>query len=90
MKKIKQDQDPIKLLNLVHNVNFKFEEQTYLPENIFNFLRRLIAYDKNPDDDLIKHRDKIIKGLKLLKSLKTLVVMPLYNKENQKRRIVKN
>ena len=51
--------NPIDLLAAIRNVNFKFEDQTYIHENIFYSLRNLMAHTKGPEDDLIEHRDRL-------------------------------
>ena len=56
---IKKRSDAIELLKLIRNVNFKFQDHTYVYKNIFSALQRLISYRKGANDDLVKHRENI-------------------------------
>ena len=55
---LKLKQNNINLLILIRNVNFKFEDQTYVYENIYSAMQKLFTYNKKTDDDIVKHREK--------------------------------
>ena len=54
---VKANQDSISLLAMIRNVNVKFEDQTYVYENVYSALQRLFTYSKNPENDIVKHRE---------------------------------
>ena len=69
---IESSNNSIKLLKLIRNVNFKFEDQTYVYDNIYAGLHRIVTYSKNPDDDLVKHRDRIKNRMEIVEQFGNL------------------
>ena len=58
-KKTSDEQDAIGLLKLIKNINFKFEDQTYVYGNIYNSMRRLYNYSKAEDASITQHKEKL-------------------------------
>jgi len=54
-----EQHNAIRLLKIIKNINFKFKDQTYVHENIFMSLQRLFNYSKTPEDEIVKHFDKL-------------------------------
>ena len=51
---------------MIRNVNFKFEDQTYVYENIYSALQGLFTYIKNIEEDIVRHREKAKNQVELI------------------------